>query len=353
MTSSIINQLASHDVHQYGSVEQLTLEKHMAKYFSREYDHWNKNKSAPEEYGVSSFEGDIAKKETRGNSTDHYNEEYRAYRMFLDKTYMAYTMAFYGATESSQDLEDISLEEAQLNKYNLLIERAGIEDGQSVLDLGCGFGGLSKYLLTRFPRLSVVGINPSDVQVRHIRNELIDKDTDFDDSRFTLIQGFFDDVDESVISDCAFDRVISVGLLEHVTNIDLLQKNISRVLKSGGKCLHHCIVSMDTLPKYLNSEDSYMGHYYPGAHIWPISEPCRHNAHLEFSTSWFINGMNYWKTLDDWHMRFWESIEQLCPAYLSIEEVENWNRYFSLCKAMFIPNRGTSYGNGQFLYIKN
>jgi len=39
--------------------------------------------------------------------------------------------------------------------------------------------------------------------------------------------------------------------------------------------------------------------------------------------------------------------------YLSIEEVEDWNKYFSLCKTMFSPNNGNSYGNGQYLYIKN
>jgi cyclopropane-fatty-acyl-phospholipid synthase len=71
-----------------------------------------------------------------------------------------------------------------------------------------------------------------------------------------------------------------------------------------------------------------------------------------FVNSWFINGMNYWKTLDEWHRRFWEGIEQLYPACLSIEEVEDWNKYFTLCKAMFKPNNGRSYGNGQFLYIK-
>jgi len=353
MTNNIVKQLASHDIYCYGSPALLKHEKIMTRYFERVYERWGGNNKFPENYGVSSFEGDISKKETRDISVSHYDEEYYVYRAFLDQTYMAYTMGYYGATETSPEVEKYSLEQAQVNKYKLLIERADIKDGQSILDLGCGYGGLSKYLLEIFPNIKVVGINPSNIQTSHIRNHLINKDNNFDNSRFTLLQAFFDDIEADTIENNYFDRVISVGLLEHVTNIDLLQQNISRVLKHGGKCLHHCIVSFDTMPNFINSEDTYMGHYYPGAHIWPYSEPKRHNSHLEHLDSWFVNGMNYWKTLDEWHKQFWEEIEHIYPAYLSIDEVGDWNKYFSLCKAMFCPNNGNSYGNGQYLYEKN
>jgi len=352
VTNKLIKQLASNDIHSYGSAELLKFESTMQRFFEREYKRWLGNNEPTEKYGLNSFEGEIAKKETRDISVDHYNEEYQVYLRFLDNIYMAYTMAYYGATKESPGIDEISLEQAQQNKYKLLVERADIQDGQTILDLGCGFGGLSKYLLQTFPNVQVVGINPSKVQTSHIENELINKDNDFDSSRFTLYKAFFDDIDADVIADSYFDRALSVGLLEHVTNIDLLQKKISRLLKPGGKCLHHCIVSYNMIPEYLNSENSLMGHYYPGAHIWPYNEIRRHETHIQFKNSWFVNGMNYWKTLDEWHKRFWQSIDQLYPESLSIEEVEDWNKYFSLCKAMFIPNEGNSYGNGQYLFEK-
>lgn len=346
-------QFFEHNIHRYGSDELLKFENQMERFFKREYDRWLDNDEPVESYGLSSYQGEIAKKETRDTSVDHYDEEYQAYLAFLDNSYMAYTMAYYGATGQSPEINEISLEQAQANKYKLLAERCDIRDGQSVLDLGCGFGGLSKYLLSVYPNIRVVGINPSKVQTDHIKNVLIKKDVTFDESRFELITEFFDDIESDTLEDDQFDRVISIGLLEHVTNIDLLQKKISRVLKPGGKCLHHCIVSKDTIPNYLNSETSQMGHYYPGAHIWPFNEPKRHSAHIAYTNSWFVNGLNYWKTLDEWHKRFWLAIEKLYPMYLSLEEVEDWNKYFSLCKTMFSPNDGNSYGNGQYLYIKN
>ena len=95
-----------------------------------------------------------------------------------------------------------------------------------------------------------------------------------------------------------------------------------------------------------------MAEYFPGGHIWPYEEPKRHDKHLHFVESWFVNGMNYWKTLDEWHERFWNAIEQTYPEHLTLEEVEDWNKYFILCKSMFRPDDGHSYGNGHYLYEK-
>ena len=352
MKNNIFKTFLNNEIYRYGTPELLKFETQMERYFTREYKQWLNNKELPETYGVNSFSGEISKIETRDISVSHYDEEYFLYKSFLDKDYMAYTMGYFGATKESSKLNDISLEQAQANKYKLIVERANIEDGQTILDLGCGYGGLSKYLLATFPNIKVIGINPSVVQVNHIRNVLLQENNEFDNSRFRIIQAFFDDIDASIFEDDYFDRVISIGLLEHVTNIDLLQNKISRILKQGGKCLHHCIVACDTLPGFLNSEDTLMGEYYPGAHIWPYNEPQRHDVHLHFLESWFINGLNYWKTLDEWHRRFWETIDQLYPEYMTLEEVDKWNKYFSLCKAMFRPNNGTSYGNGQYLYEK-
>jgi cyclopropane-fatty-acyl-phospholipid synthase len=349
MPRNIIQQLADHYVHRYGSIELLKFEAQMSRYFAREYERWHGNKELPESYGVSSFEGCIARKETLAESIDHYNKELCIYQAFLDKEHMAYTMAYYGATAKHTEINNsLSLEQAQTEKYKLIIERAEIEDGQKILDLGCGFGGFLKYLLKTYPNVTVTGINPSTVQTKYIRDTL----SDFDKSRFDLIERYISDVNEDVMPHNSYDRIVSIGVLEHISNLDLLFKYQAEILKAGGKAFHHCIVSIDTLPQFLNAESTLIAKYFPGGHIWPYAELRRHNTHLKFIESWFVNGMNYWKTLDEWHKRFWDSIEYLYPYYLSIDEVKDWNEYFILCKSMFLPDNGNSYGNGQFLYEK-
>lgn len=348
MVDDIIKQLEEHDIYRYGSIELLKFENQMERYFKREYDRWRGNKELPEKYGISSFKGDIATRQTSVESIEHYNKNFKIYQAFLDKDYMVYTMAYYGATDYLPKVNnELSLEQAQIDKYNLIIQRSNIEDGQSILELGCGFGGFTRYLLKMFPNIRVTGINPSATQTTYLHEVL----SPYQD-RFILIQKYFDELTPDDLDDNSFDRVLSIGVLEAVTNLDKLFELISRVLKPGGKTFHHFIVSMDTIPQFLNAENTLMGDYFPGGHIWPYAEPMRHNNHLTPVNSWFVNGLNYWKTLDDWHKRFWNAIDELYPEYLSVEEVNDWNKYFSLCKTMFLPNRGMDYGIGHYLYEK-
>ena len=349
--SSIRTDLATSGIFPYGSPELIEFENHMARYFEREYSRWEDNKCHPEDYGVSSFEGEMTTQDFREQSiAQHYDNEFQVFKVFLDKDYLAYTMAYYGDTRDEAQSADISLEEAQKNKYNLIVERAQIKDGQKILDLGCGFGGLSKYLLQRFPNITITGINPSDVQSTYICNRSREPGHPLASGRFNLIEGFFDQISDFELGLTSYDRIISMGLLEHISNMDLLFQKIARLLVRDGKCFHHCIVSVPTIPRFLNSADTIMGKYYPGAQIWPYDEPSRHNKHLQPADRWFVNGMNYWHTLDIWHKRFWDAIDQLFQTHLSKPQIDEWNKYFSLCKVMFIPCNGEMYGNGQYLY---
>jgi len=344
-------ELASNGIHAYGSPEMKQFEMHMARYFGREYSRWENNKDLPETYGISSFEGKMTTGVTRYELIkQHYDDELQVFKSFLDKDYLAYTMAYYGDNASEVKSSNLSLEQAQKNKYRLVVERAQIEDGQNILDLGCGFGGLSKYLHEHFPNITVTAVNPSHVQTNYIRLCLKQAEHPLDRSRFELIQTFFDEVTDTQLHATQFDRVVSLGLLEHISNMDALFEKIAHVLVPGGKCFHHCIVSIPTIPKLLDSADTLIGIYFPGGHIWPYAEPFRHHDYLQPVNSWFVNGLNYWRTLDCWHKRFWESIDQLFPTFINTQQVDAWNKYFSLCKAMFIPFDGKMYGNGHYLY---
>jgi len=344
-------ELANNGIHAYGSPEMVQLEMHMARYFMREYSRWEKKEDLPETYGISSFEGKMTTAVTRDELIkQHYDDEFQVFKAFLDRDYLAYTMAYYGNSASEAKSADLSLEQAQNNKYRLIVERAQIEDSQNILDLGSGFGGFSKYLHEHFQKITITAINPSHVQTNYIRKCLKLAEHPLDPSRFEIIQAFFDEVADTQLHATQFDRVVSLGLLEHISNMDALFEKIAHVLAPGGKCFHHCIVSIPTIPKLLDSADTLIGTYFPGGHIWPFAEPVRHHKYLHPVNNWFINGLNYWRTLDCWHKRFWESIDQLFPTFINKQQVDAWNKYFSLCKAMFIPFDGKMYGNGHYLY---
>jgi cyclopropane-fatty-acyl-phospholipid synthase len=349
MNKDIVSDLSRHDIHCYGSDELLKFEANMTRYFEREYQRWRGNANQPESYGISSFSGGMVDERSYNNSLDPYNKDLNIYRAFLDKEYMAYSMAYYFADnempQSSQ--KEITLEQAQTEKFRLIAQRADIKDGHNILDLGCGFGGFVKYLQKNFSDITVTGINPSTTQSRYILNE-----AEIDHSHFRLIDRHLGNITNDALASNSFDRIISIGVSEHFNNLDLLFQQLKSLLKPGGKTFHHFIVSRDTIPQLLTAKNTLINEYFPGGHIWPYAEAQRHDRHLELVNSWFVNGRNYWKTLDEWHKRFWESIDVLYPAYISIEEVDRWNKYFGLSKAMFYPDEGNSYGNGHYLYQK-
>ena len=115
----------------------------------------------------------------------------------------------------------------------------------------------------------------------------------------------------------------------------------------------HLIVSQPWFPQYHDSQRTLIGKFFPGGHIWPLSLMEQQGGPLQFERSWYLNGLNYWRTLDEWHRNFWAHIEQLHDAVLTLEEVRHWNDYFIQCKVgLFAPAEGAVYGNGHLLYRK-
>jgi len=113
MADDSIQLLTNHNIHCYGSAELLKFEEQMVRYFEREYERWRGNNNLPESYDVSSFKGDIVKKEACFQSIDHYNKDLKIYQAFLDKEYMAYSMAYYGTSGTPAEITNhISLEQA-------------------------------------------------------------------------------------------------------------------------------------------------------------------------------------------------------------------------------------------------
>jgi len=74
---------------------------------------------------------------------------------------------------------------------------------------------------------------------------------------------------------------------------------------------------------------------------------------LQLEQSWYLNGLNYWRTLEAWHQRFWQSMDRLYSHVLSEDGIRYWNDYFVLCKVvLFAPCNGDVYGNGHFLFSR-
>ena len=319
-------------------------EKSLTRYLEKEYATYLKNPITLESTGVSTGKGPLVE-QTEDLMKTHYDESIELFMGFLDTQYRAYTAAYYG--ESASD--DISLEQAQNQKFRLIAQRAQIKGGEKILNVGCGFAPLETFLLQEYPDIQITGITPSTVQAKYIKEKMQDPCHPLSNG-FTLIEDIFDESIIEKLGLAQYDLVISIGLFEHVLNMHTMLELMAKLLKPNGRSFHHFITSRIVTPQVRLHEKTYVGKYFPGGRVWPHDECSRHTEHLDLVNTWFINGKNYWRTLDEWHRRYWKSIPQLYNNGFSLDAIKYWNEYFLLCKAMFAPMDGEFYGNSHYLF---
>jgi cyclopropane-fatty-acyl-phospholipid synthase len=270
----------------------------------------------------------------------HYDKPAVLFENFLGQS-MKYSMALWES--GARDLDD-----AQQAMLADLCDKVQIRDGDSILDIGCGFGSFAAYALRRFPSAKVVGITLSNVQYRYITAKQSQPGHALHDDRFRVIKEDF--------AKCRFgrqfDRIVSIGVFEHVSNLRLALEKIASFLRPEGSVLLHYIVYQRIIKAMANiHQDGFFGRYiFPGGRFWPFNELFRYQEHLRIERSWFLNGNNYRRTLEAWHANFWRNIAAI-RAHPELDErfVRIWDFYLRFCIAIFGGMKGANVGNGQYL----
>ena len=346
-----IAQLKKAGIHAHGSAELQRYEEHLVRYFTREYKQLGENHTAClADYGISTSNGPMWQ-ETDALMSQHYDERPEFFRAFLDRKYMAYSMAYYGETPDQIMASAYTLEEAQHVKFELICKRAQVQGHERVFSIGCGFGPLETYLLENYPDIEVTSITPSQVQAEYIRQRMQDSAHPLGCGRMKLIHGDFAASSTAELGGAGYDLVFAVGMFEHIHNLHSAFRHIAALLPADGRCFLHLIVSRPLFPQYMDSGKTLIGKYFPGGRVWPFSELQKQKDYFDSVGSWYVNGLNYWRTLDEWHHRFWKNMDSLHARVLSVDDIRHWNDYFILSKTvLFAPLDGSIYGNGHYLF---
>ena len=347
-TAQTTQRLADAGIFGPGSEELALYESRLTRYFEREYQRLEAEPVSLEDLGISTAEGPVME-ETEALMDSHYDEKPEFFASFLDKHYQAYSMAYYGDTPSEIRASTASLEQAQKAKFELITERAGIVGHERIFNIGCGFGSLETYLLEQYPNLEISGITPSKVQVAYLRQRMQDPNDPLGSGRFNLIYGMFNRQLVNTLRAFSYDMVFSVGTMEHSSNMREINALTKKILVINGTSFHHFITSMQAIPQFLDPTKTKIGLYFPGGRVWPHDEFARHTEHFDLAGHWFVNGLNYWRTLDEWHHRFWDNLPGVYGPVFDTDAIAHWNNFFSLCKAVFAPQDGNFYGNSHYL----
>lgn len=336
----------------YGTEELRLYEQRLTRYFTREYRRLAETTAGAGAAAIPTDQGPMWD-ETDELMDQHFDADSTLFRAFLDPEFMAYTTAYYGETPEQIQASPATLEQAERAKFDLICQRAGIQGDEKVFNIGCGFGPLETYLLERYPEMEITSITPSRVQTDYIRECMKNPDHPLYGRNLRLIEGDFSAVPLGELGEQTYDIVMAVGAFEHVNNLHAAFQRIHGLLKPAGRLFLHLIVSKPVFPQYHDSKKTLIGKFFPGGHVWPIRVIEGQDEFFGLKGSWYLNGFNYWRTLEEWHRRFWNHIEQLYGTTLSESEVRHWNDYFIQCKVvLFAPGDGEVYGNGHFLFEK-
>ncbi|MGV2495779.1 class I SAM-dependent methyltransferase [Pelagerythrobacter aerophilus] len=194
---------------------------------------------------------------SKRNVAHHYDIGNDLYRMMLDAEHMQYSCAYWPR-------EDMTLGEAQEAKLAHIAAKLLLEDGQSVLDIGCGWGGMAIYLARHFD-LRVKGITLSEEQIALARQRAEEAGV-ADRVEFELI-----DYRDLAARGDRFDRIVSVGMFEHVgrPQFETFFRASAGLLAGDGVMLLHTIGRMGGP----GTTDAFTRKYiFPGGYIPALSE---------------------------------------------------------------------------------
>lgn len=254
--------------------------------------------------------------------------------------YPKYTMAVW-------EKGALNLEQAQMHMLNDVIEKVGIKDGDEILDLGCGWGAASNYILAQFPNVKVTALNLSHEQCEYMRKKMQEQESHLSSGRFTLYEEDFNDAK----FETKFDKIIAIGLFEHIGNLTKAFAKLASFLKDDGRVFIHIITT--SLPNNITNPfiDKYI---FPKMRVWSYNIIPTINKNLKTTNRWYLNGANYSKTLGSWLKNFDQSqakIKDLNYGMSYAKFRRLWRLYLLLCIAHFDGCNGEVLGNGQYLLV--
>ena len=259
-----------------------------------------------------------SKKNQKKEVTSHYDIGNDFYELWLDET-MSYSCAYFKN-------EDDTLYEAQKNKVDYILKKLQLKEGMSLLDIGCGWGYLLIQAAKKY-KIHGVGITLSEQQYLKFKERIKEENLE------EYLSAQLMDYRDLEKSNLEFDRVVSVGMLEHVgrENYELFFKNVNAVLKDKGLFLLHYISGRKE-----SSGDPWIKKYiFPGGVIPSLREIISIGSEFNYHTL-DVESLrrHYQKTLLCWYDNYKKNIDSISKMF-DERFIRMWELYLSSCAASF------------------
>jgi cyclopropane-fatty-acyl-phospholipid synthase len=238
---------------------------------------------------------------SRKNVAHHYDVGNALYKLMLDTEHMQYSCAYWPR-------ENMTLEQAQEAKLAHIAAKLAIRPGQTVLDIGCGWGGMAIYLARKY-EVEVHGITLSEEQIA-LAKERAEAAGVADKVRFELV-----DYRELESRGFAYDRIVSVGMFEHVgtPQYETFFRTCSNLMSEDGVMLLHTIGRMGKPSRTDAFTDKYI---FPGGYIPALSEAITASEKMRLiATDIETLRLHYARTLREWYKRCLDHREEIVAMF--------------------------------------
>lgn len=236
-----------------------------------------------------------------------------------------------------------SLDDAEAEALRLTVDRAEIEDGMEVLELGCGWGSLSLWMAERFPRCRITAVSNSAPQCEFIRSRaaargLSNVEVETADMNHFRCQK-------------TYDRIVSIEMFEHMRNYATLLERVSGWLSPHAKLFVHIFCHRSTPYFYEDRGPSdWMARHFFSGGLMPSEHLLDEFAGpVRLDRRWRVDGTHYERTALAWLANMDRSKSEILKIFESVygSGAERWFRrwrlFFLACTELFGYNDGTEW----------
>ena len=289
-------------------------------------------------------------KDTDAANEQHYEVPAEFFHLHLGPR-LKYSCAWY---ETGQE----SLAEAEIAMFKLYAQRAGLANGQRILDLGCGWGSMSLWMAEQYPQSQVVGLSNSHGQRQFIEARARERGL----SNLTIVTANVVEAEfplQGVAAD--FDRVVSIEMFEHMKNYQHLFAKVAGWMKPGAQALVHVFAHQQLAYHFeVKDKSDWMTRYFFTGGIMPSADLFLHfQDHLKVQQRWWVNGQHYERTANHWlegmdreRGRILEVFRQAYGPRDAEVWFQRWRMFYMAVAELFGFDRGREWGVVHVLFEK-
>jgi cyclopropane-fatty-acyl-phospholipid synthase len=247
-----------------------------------------------------------------------------------------------------------TLDQAEHHALSQTCLHANLQNGQNVLELGCGWGSLSLWMARHYPDSQITSVSNSKSQ-RDFILAITKKENLSNLNVITCDMNNFDIKQQ-------FDRIVSVEMFEHMRNYHVLFEKINSWLAPQGQFFMHIFCHKDVPYAFeVQGDDDWMSQFFFSGGFMPSDDtPSQFQSHLRLSRQWRWDGRHYEKTANAWlsNMDDNESVingilaECYGPANVVLWR-QRWRIFFMACAELFGYQGGQEWWVSHYLFEKN